>query len=128
VANAILILGDRTLDAGLNALDSECDRIYVCSQQPAIFAEVTTYGIGFKHFGVGNAFGAEAAGSPTGRKVTSATIVDGSVTVNGPVACWAAVDTVNSRLLASGPLTGGKLVSSGQNFTLDAIPIHLGSA
>lgn len=125
--NAVLFIGDRALDFGLDVFDTECDRIYICSQQPKTFAEVSTYGLGYKHFGVGNAFGPEAVAVPNGRKVTSTQIVDGTITTNGAVSCWAAVDTANSRFLASGPLSGGKAVSSGQSFTLDAIPIHLAS-
>src|SRR5262249_2428595 len=38
-ANAILYLGDRTLDFGIDVLDTECNAIYVCSSQPFTYLE-----------------------------------------------------------------------------------------
>lgn len=118
-------LGDRVLDVGLTALDTECDKIHVCSSTPTDYADTLTKSLGNKNFGAGNAFGSPAAGSPDGRKVTSAAITDGSVTASGTVACWAAVDSSNSRLLATGSLTGGMAVTNTWVFTLDAFAIHL---
>lgn len=125
-----LILGDRVLDNGLAALDTECDKIFVCSSAPTTYTEATsTFALGNKNFGVGSAFGAPAAGSPDGRKVTSVAITDGTITANGTVGFWAAVDSVNSRLLANDAPTGGIAVTSGWVFTLGAIPVHIpGSA
>jgi hypothetical protein len=116
---ATLKLESRVLDSGLAAFNSECDKVYVCSQQPTSFAEATsTYALGNKNWGAGNAFATPAARSGGGRQVSSVAITDGNITANGTVAAWAAVDSVNSRLLASGPLTGGKAVTNGQVFTL----------
>ncbi len=121
-----IALGDRVLDVGLTALDTECDKIYVCSSTPTTFTEATsTFALGNKNFGAGAAFGAPAAGSPDGRKVTSVAITDGSVTTGGTVACWAAVDSSNSRLLATGSLSGGMAVTSGWIFTLGSFAVHL---
>jgi hypothetical protein len=63
-------------------------------------------------------------GSP-GRFVSSNAFSDGSVTAGGTVAAWAVVDSVNSRLLATGPLTGGGSVTSGEAFSLGVITIRL---
>jgi hypothetical protein len=97
----------------------------VCSQQPTDFTTATsTYALGNKNFGVGNAFGAPTTGSP-GRSVTSTAITDGAVTASGTVTAWAAVDSVNSLLLASGPLSGGQAVTAGQTFSLSALTVRL---
>jgi hypothetical protein len=119
-----LRLGNAILDSGLNDLHTNADKIYVCSQQPTDFTTATsTYALGNKNFGVGNVFGAPATGSP-GRSITSIAITDGSVTANGTVSAWAVVDSVNSLLLASGPLTGGLAVTAGQTFSLSAMTIR----
>jgi len=126
----LFALGDYTLDAGLDAARTLADKIYVCSSTPTSFNEATLapgsggYALGSKNFGVGAVFGAIAAGSPAGRKITSNAVTNGSIATNGTVLCWAVVDSVNSRLLAKGPLSGGTAVTVGQGFTLDAITLH----
>lgn len=121
------VLADYILDNGLTKLDSEADKIYICSNtDPTTFTEATsTYALGNKAFSVGGAFGAPAAGSPNGRKVTSTAITDGSVTGTGTAAKWAVVDSVNSRLLANGALSASQAVTSGNTFTLAAFDIRI---
>lgn len=118
----------RVLDLGLNVLDTECDAIVLCSAEPTSFANVAAVQLGVKNFGVGAAFGAPAAGSPNGRKVSSTAITDGSVTANGTATAWAAVDTVNSRLLASGTLAATQTVTNGNTFSLPSFDVRLPSA
>jgi hypothetical protein len=126
VSSIGLFVSTIVLDNGLLRLDTNTDKIYVCSQQPASYTEATsTYALGNKNLGVGNVFGAPAAASPNGRKVTSVSVTDGSITGTGTVSAWAVVDSVNSALLASGNLSGAKAVTSGQVWTLDPIIIHL---
>jgi hypothetical protein len=128
---ADVVLYPRVLDFGLDALDSECDEITVCSQQPTTYNEATLapgsggYCLGIDNFGVGNAFGVEADATPDGRQISSTAIVDGLISVAGSVAAWAAVDSVNSRLLATGILTDGRSVLSGQTFTLGALTVRM---
>ena len=77
-------LEDRVLDLGLNVLDTETSSISVCSSEPTTIAIAATSGLlGYKGWGAGNAFGAPAAGSPNGRKVTSVAITDGTITTSG---------------------------------------------
>lgn len=122
----LIVLGDRVLDAGLAVLDTECNKIYVCSQMPTSYTDATsTSALGNKNWGAGNAFPADAAKSGGGRQITSNAIIDGNITANGTVAAWAAVDTVNTRLLASGSLNNGKVVTNGQIFTLDAFTVGI---
>lgn len=120
------VLADRVLDLGLNVLDTEATHIYICSADPTTYTEATsTYALGNKNFGAGNAFGAPAAGSPNGRKVTSVAITDGSVTGTGTAAKWAVTDNTNSRLLANGSLSASQAVTSGNTFTLAAFDIRI---
>lgn len=119
-----VVLYPRVLDSGLTTLDTEASHIYVCSQQPVTYTEaVTTYALGSKSFGAGAAFGAPAAGSPDGRQTTSVAVTNGLVTANGTVSHWAVVDVPNTRLLATGELTGGAAVTIGQSWSLDAFTI-----
>lgn len=119
-------LNDRVLDNGLQVLDTEADKILICSAEPATFtAANVTNALGNKTFAAGGAFGTPAARSPSGRKVTSTAISDGSVTGTGTASHWAAVDTVNSRLLAASSLSASQPVTSGNVFTLGAFDIGI---
>lgn len=119
-------VADRVLDLGLNVLDTEATHIYICSSEPTTFTGASsTVALGTKNFGAGAAFGSPAAGSPNGRKVTSAAITDGSVTVTGTATNWAVTDNTNSRLLAVGSLSASQSVTATNSFTLAAFDIRL---
>ncbi len=128
-APALAVLGsvtlsDYALDYGLNALDSLCDRIYLCNAEPTTFAQVGTMALGYKNFGTGNAFGSISAGSPSGRKTSSVAITDGDVQTSGTATHWAAVDFADSQLLATGALNSSLVLESGAKFTLDSFTVH----
>jgi hypothetical protein len=121
-----LRLGDRVLDYGLRTLDLEADKIFICNNFPTTYLEATsTYAVGSKHFGQGLVFGAPAAGAPKGRIVTSIAVSDGLATTIGTPQCWAVVDSMNSRLLATGPASGFTTVGVNWSWTLEQIPIHM---
>lgn len=120
------MISDYILDNGLTKLDTETTHIYLCSADPTTYTEATsTYALGNKNFGAGAAFGSPAAGSPNGRKVTSAAITDGSVTATGSAAKWAAVDATNTRLLANGSLAAAQTVTSGNTFSLASFDVRI---
>jgi hypothetical protein len=121
------VLADYILDNGLVILDTLATHIYICSAtDPTTYTEATsTFALGNKNFGAGAAFGAPAAGSPNGRKVTSNAITDGNVTGTGTAAKWAVVDSVNSRLYCNGALSATQAVTSGNTFTLAAFDIRI---
>jgi len=120
------VLADYVLDNGLTVIDTMADKIYLCSADPTTFNDATvTFALGNKNFGVGNAFGAPAAASPNGRKVSSNAITDGNVTATGTATKWAVVDSVNSRLLANGSLAASQAVTSGNIFTLASFDIAI---
>lgn len=129
-AGGTILVGDYTLDAGLAALDTLCDKMFVCGASPTSYSDATSgaNSLGSKNWGAGAAFGSPAARSGGGRQITSTAITDGSISTNGTVAFWAAVDSANSRLLASGSLSGGKAVTVGQVFTLGALTFGIPNA
>ncbi len=119
-------INDYVLDAALAKLDTEANRLDICTQEPTTYAEATsTYTKGNK---TSLSVGAPADRSPNGRKVTVAAITDGSVTGTGTVTHWAIVDTGNSRLLATGALSASQAVTSGNPFTLAAFDIGIPDA
>ncbi len=120
-------LNDRVMDFGLDILNAECDRLDICSQEPANYTEATsTYSKGNKdHGAAGSAFGAPADRSPTGRKVSSTAVTDGAVTATATATHWAASDVANTRLLAAAPLAAGQVVTSGNAWSLPSFDIGL---
>lgn len=119
-------INDYVLDAALAKFDTEANQLNICTQEPVSYTEATaTYSKGLKN---GISIGAPADATPNGRKVTVAQITDGTVNGNGTVTHYAIVDTVNSRLLATGLLTASQVVTSGNTFTLAAFDIRFPDA
>lgn len=119
-------IADRVLDLGLNVLDIEANRLDICSSEPTTFAAATgAASLGNK---TSLSIGAPAARAPSGRRVTVAAITDGTVTATGTATHYAIVDTVNSRLLATGSLSALQAVTSGNTFTLAAFDIGIPGA
>lgn len=116
-------LNDRVLDNGLTVLDTEANRLDICSAEPTTYTQATsTNSLGNK---TSLSIGAPTARTPNGRKVVVAAITDGTVTANGTATHIAIVDTVNSRLLATQALTASQVVTSGNTFTLPTIDIGI---
>lgn len=116
-------LNDRVFDNGLTVLDTEANRLDICSTEPTTYTQATsTYTLGNK---TSLSIGAPADRSPSGRKVTVASFTDGSVTGTGTAVYWAITDTGNSRLLAAGSLSASQAVTSGNTFSLAAFDIGI---
>lgn len=119
-------MNDRVFDLGLNVLDTEANRLDICSTEPATYAAATsTNTLGNK---TSFAIGAPADRTPNGRKVTTASITDGAVTATGTATHWAITDTGNSRLLATGALSASQAVTNGNVFTLAAFDLGIPDA
>jgi hypothetical protein len=116
-------LNDRVFDNGLTVLDTEANKITITSQ------EATTYTEGNATYALGNSTSISIAAPSDrtggGRKVTVAAITGGSVTATGTATHYAILDTVNSRLLATGSLTSSQAVTSGNTFTLSTFDIGI---
>lgn len=120
-------VNNNTLDNGLAALKASASHIYLCSAEPTTYAEATaTFALGNKNFGAGAVYpGAIAAGSPSGRKLTSAAVTDGTVTATGTATHSAVVSSASSRLEVVQTLLATQSVTSGNTFTLTAQDVRL---
>lgn len=123
----MVYLNDRILDSGIDILNTEADRIDICSQEPTTYTEATsTYSLGFKDHGAsGSAFGAPADRTPTGRKVTSTAVTDGAVTATGTATHWSVAEVGATRLLATNSLSASQAVTNGNSFSLPAFDIGI---
>ena len=118
-------IGDRVFDNGLTVLDTEANRIDICSTAPTTYTEaVTTYSLGYASGANYPGIGSPTDGSPNGRQVTVGAVTNGTVTANGTAGFYAITDTVNSRLLAVGSLSATQVVTSGNSFTLTSVVIR----
>lgn len=116
-------LADRVFDNGLTVLDTEANRLDICSTAPTTYTEATsTYTLGNK---TSLSIDAPADRSGGGREVTVAAFTDGSVTGTGTAAYYAIVDTTNSRLLATGSLSSSQAVTSGNTFSISSFKIGI---
>lgn len=116
-------LNDRVFDQGLSVLDLEANAIHVTSQEATAYADATsTYSLGNS---TSLSIGAPANRTGGGREVTVAQITDGSITGTGTATHYAIVDTVNSRVLATGALTASQSVTTGNTFTLASFKIGI---
>lgn len=120
-------LNDNTLDNGLAALKSAADKVYICSAEPANYTEATsTYALGNKNWGAGSVFPAAiAAGSPSGRKLTTAAITNGSVTATATATHWSVVTSGSTRLEVAQSLSASQAVTNGNTFSLAAADVRL---
>lgn len=120
-------LNDNTLDNGLAALKAAATGVYINSSEPATYtAASSTVALGFKSWGAGNVFPAAiAAGSPSGRKVTTAAITDGSVTATGTASHYSIVTLGSTRLEVANSLSASQAVTSGNTFSLAAADVRL---
>jgi len=121
-------LNDRVFDNGLTVLDTEANRLDICSSEPTTYTQAnSTLTLGNKTLGAGD-IGAPAAGSPNGRQVTVAALTGGNVTANGTATHYAITDTVNSRLLATGALSASQAVTNGNTFSTGSFTIRIPQA
>ncbi len=87
----------RCHDAFLGILDTEVDKIVLCSASPTTFAEAnSTYTLAYK---TAYAVGSPADRGAGGREVTCPAVSGGVISGAGIATHRAMVDTVNSRLL-----------------------------
>lgn len=115
------------LDSGLSYVKTNADKIFICSQEPNTYTGASsTYALGVKDFGAGGVVNGNIAdGSPSGRKVTTNAITDGSVTGTGTASHWAMVYSGGTSLLAASSLSASQSVTTGNTFTLTAFDVRL---
>ncbi len=116
-------LNDDILDTALAVIDTDTENLYICSQEPATYAEAqTTYKLGTK---ATPAIVAPADRSPNGREIVISAITDGAVGATGTATHWALTDNSASKLLAAGALSASQAVTSGNPFTLAAFAVGI---
>ena len=116
-------LNDRVFDNGLTVLDTEANKIVITSQEATTYAEANaTYALGDS---TSLSIGAPQDRTDGGREVVVAAISDGTVTATGTATHYAIIDTVNSRLLATGSLSASQAVTSGNTFTLSSTTVGI---
>lgn len=116
-------LHNDVFDLGLNELDTDANRLDICSQEPTTYGQATTpgtYSLGYK---TGISVSAPADRDGDGRQVIISAISDGTVTTSGTATHWALVDTATSRLLATGALSTPQVVTAGNTFMLTLFTI-----
>lgn len=116
-------LNNRVLDSGLSVLSTEPNKILITSQEATSYTEANaTYALGNStSLSIGNP--QDRTGG--GREVEVTAIDDGSVTGTGTATHYAIVDTVNTRLLATGSLNASQAVTSGNTFTLGLFTVGI---
>lgn len=126
-------LHSRVLDYGLSIITSEADTFVICTQEPTTYDEawLTEVEGGFK-IGHKQTYPDPLYDSPEdsdlGRKVVVLEFIDGEVLANAVAAYWAVLDTINERLLASGPLYGEVSVTNGEAFEIATCDIEIPSS
>lgn len=120
-------LHDDVLDGALAVITDNDDRFDICSQEPANYTEATsTYTLGNKdHGAAGSAWGAQADGDVSGRKISSTAVTDGSVTGTDTATHWASSDTGNTTLHAAGALSSSQAVTSGNTWSMASFDIEI---
>lgn len=119
-------LDNRVYDNGLSVLDTEANSLVITNAEATTFAQAnTTFKLGEAVGGNYPGIGAPAAGSPNGRQVTVAATTNGQVTATGTASHWALIDTVNTRILAAGPLAATQGVTNGNVFTLPSFTVRI---
>lgn len=116
-------LNNRVFDNGLSVLDTEANKITLTSQEATTYAEGNaTYALGSS---TSLSIAAPSDRTGGGREVVVAEVTDGSISADGTATHYAILDTVNSRLLATGSLTETQVVTSGNTFTLGSFTIGI---
>jgi hypothetical protein len=122
-------LNDLVFDNGLTILDTEANRVDICSLEPTTYTQATSTNTLGNASGVNfPGIGSPAAGSPNGRQVTVNAVTNGTVTATGTATHYAITDTGNSRLLATGALSASQVVTNGNTFTMGSFTIRIPQA
>ena len=110
------------LDAGLNYIAANADKLTVCSQQPTTYAEANvTYALG----DAVPSFTGPADGDASGRKLTVDAVSGADVDATGEANHVALLDTGTSKLLYVTTLAEAQDVTAGNTFNLAAWDIEL---
>jgi len=116
-------LSNRVYDNGLSVLDTEANRLDLCSAEPTTYTEATSTNTLGSTTSI--SISAPEDGDTSGRKVTLAAVAGASITASGTATHIAITDTVNSRLLLTVDITPSQAVVSGNTFSLTSVDIEI---
>lgn len=109
-------LNDIVMDSGLYFITNNANRVDINSTVPINYTEATsTYSLGYK---TSISVGSPVDGAVDGRQVVVSAISSGSIFNSGIAVYWSLSDTINSLLIAAGPLETSGVVNSGEYFDL----------
>ena len=110
------------LDAGLNYIAANADKLTICSAQPTTYAEANaTYALG----DAVPSFTGPADGDASGRKLTVDAVSGADVDATGEASHVALLDTAGSKLLYVTTLAEAQNVTAGNTFNLAAWDIEI---
>lgn len=113
-------LSDNVLDAALNYIKNNGDRVDILSQAITSYSQLSTYSLGNKT----NPSYTGPADDTSGRKLTLDAITDGSVTGTGTATHFCISDG-SAEIIACQALNASQAVTSGNTFTLTACKISI---
>lgn len=118
-------LNDEIFDQGLDWAQANGTTLHIHkTAEPGSYAAA----VGANELGSDSvSVGATASGATDGRRVIIPAITAGSVTATGTAGFWALTDG-SSILVATGTLSATQVVTSGNDFTLDAISLTIRDA
>jgi hypothetical protein len=114
-------LNDEAYDSGLDWIDANGSRLDICSAEPASYAQVGTYTLGYKD---GISIAAPSARVAGGREVVISAIADGAVTATGTATHWA-ISNGSDTLVAAYELSSSQGVTAENVFTLTEFAIGI---
>lgn len=117
---------DSVLDAPLDQIINNCDKMTACDAEPATFADANNGGVNFlADVAMASGDFTKADGDTSGRKVTVGQKTGVTVDNSGTVTHVALLDTVTSTLLYVTTATSQAL-TAGNTMTFNAWDIELG--
>lgn len=114
---------DSILDAALDYIASNGDKITLCSQEPTTYTQANTTYILASYASLTSGSYTKANGDVSGRKITLAEQSGGTVTNSGTATHWALVKTGSSTLLATGALSAQQALTASNPFTINALDV-----
>jgi ABC-type amino acid transport substrate-binding protein len=114
------------LDNGLAWMQAKALSVYICTREPATWTDATSlFALGFKAFGAGSLLTGPTTLMPTGRKLTTAAISDGTVIGAGLATRWAITDDATQVLLFDNDLATAVAIELGMQFELPAFDVGI---
>jgi hypothetical protein len=116
-----MFVTDSALDAGLDYVADNADKIVVCSQEPTTYTQAaTTYFLG--GVAIDSTDFTKANGDVSGRKITLAQQT-GTVTNTGTASHWAVIDDTDTELVATGALSASQGLTADNPLQINAVDV-----